>query len=378
MRLLIEAANATLGVVDGVITPPHGRFDVELRIPDGELRPGLINAHDHLHRNHYGRLGAPPYANAYEWGRDIHAREAERIAGGRAVSRREALLCGAWKNLRAGVTTVVHHDRWELEFDRGFPIRVVPLPSAHSVGLEPEMESSLAAQLGWGPFTIHLAEGVDEGSAEEVRELDRLGLLLPSLLAVHVVGADDDGVRRLRRAGAAIVWCPTSNEFLFGTGRTAPAPLLAEGVDVLVGSDSLLTAAGSLLDELRRAREIGAVSDARLERAVGVTAARRLGIATPSLGHGVRAELVVLRRPLLEAREDDVALVIANGALRVLDPALAPAFGVSVEAGRYVGSGPSARWLFDQDFGVAVPPPSRAVGGVYQRTAPVISRRTRL
>jgi cytosine/adenosine deaminase-related metal-dependent hydrolase len=355
VRLLIEASNAALGLADGVITPPSGRFDVALRIPDGELRPGLINAHDHLHRNHYGRLGAPPYANAYEWGRDIHARAEERIADGRALPRREALLCGAWKNLRAGVTTVVHHDRWEHDFEQGFPLRVVPLPFAHSVGLEPEMESSLAVQLGWGPFTIHLAEGVDEGSAEEVRELDRLGLLLPSLLAVHVVGPDDDGIRRLRRAGAAIVWCPTSNEFLFGVGRTAPAPLLAEGVDVLVGSDSLLTGAGSLLDDLRRAHEIGAVSDSRLERAVGATAARRLGIATPSLDQGVRANVVVLRRPLLEAREDDVALVVANGALRVLDPALAPALGARVEAGRFVGSGSSARWLFDQDFGVSVP-----------------------
>jgi cytosine/adenosine deaminase-related metal-dependent hydrolase len=374
VRLLIEASNVALGVVDGVITSPHGgRFDVRVRIPDGELRPGLINAHEHLHRNHYGRLGAPPYANAYEWGRDIHGREQERIADGRALPRREALLRGAWKNLRAGVTTVVHHDRWEHDFEHGFPLHVVPLPSAHSVGLEPEIETSLAAQLGWGPFTIHLAEGVDEGSAEEVRELDRLGLLLPSLLAVHVVGADDDGVRRLRRAGAAIVWCPTSNEFLFGAGRTAPAPLLAPGVDVLLGSDSLLTGAGSLLDELRRAREIGMMSDARLELAVGKTAARRLGIHTPSLDPGVRADLVVLRRPLLDARDEDVALVVAGGALRVLDPALAPALGARAESGRFVGIGASARWLFDQDFGLSVP---RRVAGLER--AAVTSRRTRL
>jgi cytosine/adenosine deaminase-related metal-dependent hydrolase len=376
VRLLIEAADAALGVVDGVITPPRGRFDVKLRIPDGELRPGLINAHEHLHRNHYGRLGAPPYANAYEWGRDIHARDEARIAAGRALPRREALLRGAWKNLRAGVTTVVHHDRWELDFEEAFPLRVVPLPSAHSIGFEPEMESSLAGQLGWGPFTIHLAEGVDESSAEEVRELDRLGLLLPSLLAVHVVGADDDGVRRLRRAGAAIVWCPTSNEFLFGTGRTAPASLLAEGIDVLVGSDSLLTGAGSLLDDLRRAHEIGAVSASRLERSVGATAARRLGIAMPSLDHGLRADLVVLRRPLLEAGEDDVALVVAKGVLRVLDPTLAPALGSRLDAGHLVVSGTCARWLFDQDVGVGVSLPQRAAG--FQRGAPVMSRRTRL
>src|SRR5215813_13478264 len=106
MRLLIEAANTTIAVEDGTIVEPSGSFDRVIRVPDGEVRPGLINAHDHLHRNHYGRLGAPPYANAYEWGDDIQARCAEIIDRGRLIPRREALLVGAWKNIRAGVTTV--------------------------------------------------------------------------------------------------------------------------------------------------------------------------------------------------------------------------------------------------------------------------------
>ena len=171
-RILIEARNRTLAVEDGTITEAEGAFDLVLRFPDGEVRPGLINAHDHLHRNHYGRLGTPPYADAYAWGRDIQRRHRREIAEGRALPRREALLAGAWKNLLAGVTTVVHHDLWEL---------------------------------------------------------------------------------------------------------------LREGVDVLLGSDSLLSGAGDLLDELRIARGTGLVSDERLEGAVGAIAARRLGLPPPSL-----------------------------------------------------------------------------------------------
>ncbi|HEU4631128.1 MAG TPA: hypothetical protein VFS08_15360, partial [Gemmatimonadaceae bacterium] len=106
MRLRIEAANGAVGVEGGRIVPAEGRFDVALRVPDGVLRPGLINAHEHLHRNHYPRLGRPPYRNAYEWGRDIHERDAAEIRRARALPRREALLRGAWKNLFAGVTTV--------------------------------------------------------------------------------------------------------------------------------------------------------------------------------------------------------------------------------------------------------------------------------
>ena len=324
MRLRIEADNLALGVEGGRIVPPEGRFDVTLRVPGGEVRPGLINAHEHLHRNHYGRLGAPPYANAYDWGRDIHARHAAEIAAGRALPRRAALLRGAWKNLFAGVTTVVHHDAWEPDFERGFPLRVARVRTAHSLGFDPGIAAAAASATDAHlPLCVHLAEGVDALSAGEVRELDALGLVDDRLIAVHVVGADADGVDRLRSAGAAVAWCPTSNRFLFG--RTAPAALLAPGMDVLVGSDSLLTGDGDLLDELRAARTTGLVDDARLLDAVGATAARRLCLAAPSLAPGDPADLAVFRRPVLAATAADVALVLVAGEVRVADPALGDA-----------------------------------------------------
>jgi cytosine/adenosine deaminase-related metal-dependent hydrolase len=353
VRLRIEAANTTVHVRDGVIVSSNDAFDVVLRIPHGELRPGLVNAHDHLHRNHYGRMGDPPYANAYEWGRDIHMRYAGAIACARAMPRREALLCGAWKNLRAGVTTVVHHDRWEEDFTRDFPVRVARIASAHSLGFEPEL-----AHPGTTPFAVHLAEGVDTGAADEIRELDARGLLTSDLLAVHVVGADEDGIRRLRDAAAAIVWCPTSNDFLFG--RTTPADLLVPGVDVLLGSDSLLTGAGDLLDELRYARGRRLLSDERLEAAVGAVAARRLGLPAPSLAVGARADLIVLTRPLLQASAADVCVVVAGGVLRVLAPELAPALGPWAESGRVVSANGIERWQGAHDEGASGGPLPRS------------------
>jgi hypothetical protein len=343
MRLLIEAANAAVGVEHGRIVPPDGGFDVHLRIPDGELRPGLVNAHDHLHRNHYGRLGHPPYANAYAWGRDIHARHADKIERGRAAPRRQALLRGAWKNLFAGVTTVVHHDPWEPDFDADFPIRVARVRGAHSLGFEADVAARAAE--GCGPFCIHLAEGTDAESADEVRELERRGLLTPELLAVHVVGADADGIARLRASGAAVVWCPTSNLVLFG--RTAPPELLAPGMDVLVGSDSLLTGDGDLLDELRAARALGLLGDRRLLEAVGATAARRLGLPAPSLEVDAPADLAVFRRPVLESTAADVALVMVDGVVRVLDPALSPALPLGL-GGRLMEMAGVTRWISDR------------------------------
>ncbi len=295
---------ARVAVDSGRIVEPEGDFDLVLTFPEADAAPGLINAHDHLHRNHYGRLGRPPYPNAYAWAADIQAHDADRIAEGRARRRREALLEGAWKNLFCGVTTVVHHDPWEPDFEHGFPLKVARVASADSLGLTPDLDR-LAED---GAFCLHLAEGVDARAAGEVRELAELGLLGPALIAVHGVGLDADAVARFRSSGAALVWCPTSNRFLFG--RTAPQALLAEGIDVLLGSDSRLTGDGDLLDEIRCARALGALDDARLGAAVGAVAARRLGLPEPSLEAGSDADLIVVRRPVLEARAEDVLLVL--------------------------------------------------------------------
>jgi cytosine/adenosine deaminase-related metal-dependent hydrolase len=333
MRLLIEAANASVAIENGRIAEPGGKFERIVR-SSGEVRPGLINAHDHLHRNHYGRFGAPPYANAREWARDIQSRFADAIARGRAVPRRDALLAGAWKNLLAGVTHVVHHDSWEPDFEKSFPVKVVRIANADSITRDPEFTPPVEA-----PFAMHVAEGVDESAAAEIPALDSRGLLNSNLLAVHVVGAGDDGIARLRASGCGIVWCPTSNDFLFG--RSAPPALLEEGVDLLLGSDSLLTGAGTLLDELHAAH--GRISDQRLLDGVGEIAARRLDIPPPSLEPGAPADLVLLRCPVLEANPEDVLLVAVAGQLRVLDPELVPL--LEIEGGQKMTWRGVTRWI---------------------------------
>jgi hypothetical protein len=337
MRLLVITRNAVVAVDGQRFVEPEGVFDLVLEFPDAEARPGLINAHDHLHRNHYGRLGRPPYANAYDWARDIQARDAEAIAAGRAAPRRHALLAGAWKNLAAGVTTVVHHDAREPDFETGFPIRVPPVASADSLGMTPEL-GGLDRD---GPCAVHMAEGVDEAAAAEVHALAERGLLSENLLAVHGVGVDRDGADRFRESGATLIWCPTSNLFLFG--RTASEAMF-DG-DVLLGSDSRLTGDGDLLDELRRARALGALDDARLEAAVGSTAARRLGLPEPGLEPGAEADFVVLARPLLEATAHDVLLVVVGGVIRLAHPDLGPRLNPFATTPQHTRIGSITRWV---------------------------------
>ena len=337
MRILINARNRTIAVDGSRIVPEGGKFDVVLDCRDADLRPGLINAHDHLHRNHYGRLGAGPYLNAYRWAEEIQLRYRRKIERGRRIPRRQALLAGAWKNLFAGVTTVVHHDKWEADFDRDFPIRVARVDSADSLGFAEDLHPPSRS-----PFALHVAEGIDDVAAGEVDELDRRGLLNSRLLAVHAVGLRNGASQRFARSGAALVWCPTSNHFLFG--RTTSRELVESTCDVLLGSDSRLTGAGDLLDELRAAHALQLLDEKALADAVGQTAARRLGIAEASLEPGSKADFILLGEPLTQARRDDVALVVVDGEPRVARPDVAARLGVIAEQGKVMRIGKTVRW----------------------------------
>ena len=321
-------------IAGGRIADPNTAADLDVDLGAGVVMPGLINAHDHLHRNHYPRLGSPPYPDVYAWGEDLHSRFKSEIDRAKTLPRDRALLFGALKNLVGGVTTVVHHDKWESLFEEAFPIRVVPLRVAHTLRLEDDLERAFRphGRTMGQPACIHLAEGRGREVAEEVRALERMGWVNDELLAVHLVGADDGGIELLRKHHAAVVWCPTSNAFLYEA--TAPAKLFAPGIDVLLGTDALLTGEGTLLHELRAARKLRLLDDHRLRAAVGHVAAQRLRIPTPSLAAGSRADLLFVRRPIFDALPADVALVITEGVPQLGDEVFAGLFdacGVAVE-----------------------------------------------
>ena len=316
------------------IVPSSSALSLSMDLGAGELRAGLINSHDHLFLNHFPRLGSPPYRSMYAWADDVQHRFAAEVDRYSTLPRRDALLFGALKNLLGGVTTVVHHDPWREHLDSGFPLRVERVRVIHSLGLESDLEAALAGSedMKGRPVCMHLAEGVGDDAASEVHEAAARGLMDGHLMAVHLVTVDLPGIELLRAANAAFVWCPTSNLFLYG--RTSPPELFESGIDVLLGTDSLLSGAGTLLDELRTAHEVGHLDEDRLVGAVGEVAARRLGLPEPTLEPGGVGDVVFLRRPLLEARPRDVGLVLVGGKPRLGDAEFAALFertGVSVE-----------------------------------------------
>jgi cytosine/adenosine deaminase-related metal-dependent hydrolase/SAM-dependent methyltransferase len=284
--------------------------------------PGLINAHDHLEFALFPRLGKGGYNNFTEWAEDIYLPDSSPVREQRAVPKNTRLWWGAVRNLLCGVTTVCHHNPYAAEvFDDGFSIRVLrDFGWAHSISMDNDIARKKQETLPDQPFIIHLAEGIDEKSLSEIFQLSRERVLDDRTVIVHGLGLDERGRTLLRSSGAALVWCPTSNAFLFG--RTLTQDVLQEFPRLALGSDSPLTSQGDLLDEIRFAREIVGINELQLYSSVTTSAADvlRLRDGQGTLRVDALADFVCVRdtglspaKTLASLSWRDVELVIIGG-----------------------------------------------------------------
>jgi cytosine/adenosine deaminase-related metal-dependent hydrolase len=285
------------------------------------ILPGLINAHDHLEFNLFPRLGCGPYPNATAWARDIYRPDADPVRRHLSTPKSARLRWGGLKNLLSGVTTVMHHNPYDAVFDDDFPVRVVRRYGwAHSPAFSPDLGKAFRATPPDVPFIIHAGEGTDSCAAAEIQALDAQGALALNTVVVHGVGMDALDVQLMARRGASLIWCPTSNLFLLG--RTLSNDVLDAGIPMALGTDSALTAAGDMADELAAAA--GTVGWPRAYRMVTADAAAilRLQNGEGEIRDGGIADLLLLRDrgKTPAAALDDLSpeLVIVGGTPRLV------------------------------------------------------------
>jgi cytosine/adenosine deaminase-related metal-dependent hydrolase len=295
---------------------------------DGDrLLPGLINAHDHLQLNSLPEHETPRfYRHARDWIAEVDGRRRTdpQFEAGASVARDERLLFGGLKNLLSGVTTVAQHDPLYPSLTQaGYPISVVrDYGWSHSLYIDGEQsvaESYRATPATW-PWIVHAAEGQDQEAASEFERLEELGCLKPNTLLVHGIALDQAQRFRLEAAGSALIWCPSSNMRLFG--KTAQVADLVSKDRVALGTDSRLSGARDMLDELRVAANLGGMDEAALEGLVTHVSATLLRLPDRgALRPGLRSDLLVLPAgtSLREATRSTVRLVMIEGVARYGD-----------------------------------------------------------
>ena len=324
------------GRIDDIDVAP-GRRDAIVDLDGSFVFPGLINAHDHLELNSQPRLKwRDRYDNASEWIADFQPRFATdpALAVTRPATLDDRVWVGGLKNLLAGVTTVGHHNPIHRPLRKSFPVRLVRhFGFSHSLHIDGDRvaDSHRKTPQQW-PWMIHAGEGVDERARRELDTLDRLGCLGANTVLVHGVAFCREAAARVIDAGAGLVWCPSSNRFLFDT--TADVRPFDDADRLALGTDSRLSGDGDLLDELKAARSTGQLSAEGLARTVSIGAARLLRL--PEAGRleaGLPADLTVIRPvascpfdTLVGATRTDIRLTMLDGKPAIGEPQLAAAF----------------------------------------------------
>ncbi len=298
-----QAVRLVDGRIDAVLSRPEAleRYpdDRRTELPDHVLMPGLVNMHTHspmaLLRGIADDLPLDTWLREHiwptegQWVSEAFVRDGTRLAMAEMI--RSGTTCFnemyfypraiAEAAAEAGMRAVI-----------GNPVIDVPTPwasgideclslaeaLAEMVAGEPLLDMSLAPH---APYTVdddglrrvaemsrahgwrvnmHVLEAgweVDRARQDygegSLARLERLGLLGPDFVAVHMVHLDTEDIERVAASGAHVVHCPESNLKL--ASGICPVPALQDaGVNVAIGTDGAASNNDlDLLGELRTA-----------------------------------------------------------------------------------------------------------------------------
>jgi hypothetical protein len=292
--------------------------------------PALVNAHDHLELNHYPRSKfRDVYGNAHQWGKDMSARLGdEPYASLRNYPLWDRLFIGGLKNLLCGATTVIHHNPpHKILWHRDYPVRVIRnYHWSHSLHFSSPADIQAAYHHSHidHPWYIHLAEGTDGTAQAEYDQLARLGCVGQQSIFIHGVGLQTAQIHAaLSRRWQTLVWCPSTNLYLLNSTLDAQT-LHTLGVQLLLGSDSRLTANGDLLDELRCAVQHLPNPAALLKSVLFDPSTVCYGDNTYTpLQSGTSADFILIHstdddaRSLCQLTRSELALVVCNGQAQI-------------------------------------------------------------
>ena len=340
------------------------------RFPDAEtidldshvLMPGLVNAHGHLAMSLMrGMAGSQPldtWLNEIVWPLEKRIVDRDFVGDGTALALAEMIASG---------TTCASDHYWYPEvaadtalragFRLQLAVPVVDSPSAglrdvhecihRGVELHDQYRDQELIKVAFGPHScyaveltalkrvqtladevgadihMHLHETEAEVAAARaghgmswVRFLSEMGLITPSLQAVHMTQLDDFEIECIARGGARVIHCPHSN-LLLASGRCRVGDLKRAGVVVALGTDGAASNnALDLFQELRTAmlawksaaNDPAVAPAAEMLKMATLDGARALGMEQEigSIEPGKSADLIAVdfRHPALQPVHD--------------------------------------------------------------------------
>jgi len=134
------------------------------------------------------------------------------------------------------------------------------------------------------PVHMHVHETGDEigqsiaqHGVRPLARLQRLGLVGPSLIAVHAIHLTQEEIALLAQNGSSVAHCPSSN-LKFANGFAPVARMLAEGVNIGLGTDG--SASNNRLDLFQEMRQAALLAKALSGETSALPAHRALAMAT--------------------------------------------------------------------------------------------------
>lgn len=319
-------------------------------LPRHALVPGFVNAHTHaamsLFRGLADDLPLMDWLQDHIWPAEAKWAHEEFIADGTRLAVAEMLRGGttcfndmyffpdvtARVAAQAGIRSVIglilidFPSAWAEDTDTYLSkaievhdqFRNEPLVSTafaphapYSVGDDPLRRMLVLANELDLPIHMHLHETHEEidqslqtHGVRPIERLQKLGLLAPSLAAVHMTQLNDEEIEPFAHSGASVIHCPESNLKL-ASGFCPVERLVSAGINVALGTDGAASNNDlDMLGEMRTAALLGkgiandprALPAEQVLRMATLNGAKALGIAdlTGSLTLGKAADITAI------------------------------------------------------------------------------------
>jgi cytosine/adenosine deaminase-related metal-dependent hydrolase len=308
--------------------------NISLSCENGVMVPGLINGHDHLLGTYYPKVGdGRPYPNWLPWDNDLKSAPVYRER--QQIENRDLYLLGAFRNLVSGVTTVSDHiphfvaepyyDMLPLKAIRNYALAhsIASFALAWGDGVDIEYKK---AKDGDMPFITHIAEGFDDETIKDLATLEKKGGLGSHSVLVHGIAFSESDMKKIKQAGASVVWCADSNYYMFEK-TTNIKMLLDMGINVCIGTDSPMSGGENMLYEMKFGKTLykqlygKELSDETIVKMLTVNPHKAFKLKnTGMIKEGWVADLVVFKdkggtpaSSVVNAELRDVQLVVIDG-----------------------------------------------------------------